>query len=149
VLAGVLEVVPRLGPVLSVVPAAALAVVHPSATMPGLPAAWFVLVVVLLYIGIQQVENNILVPRILGESVNLPPAVVLLGTLAGAKLAGVAGILLAAPILGTLRVIGSWLSHQLARPSPPMEVEVEAAAEGAAGAGTAAEGAWRSPAEGV
>jgi predicted PurR-regulated permease PerM len=115
-IAGVLEVVPRVGPVLSTVPAVVVALVHPSRTLPGLPTPVFVLLVIGLYILIQASENNILVPRILGGSVNLPPAVMLVGALAGAALGGVVGILLAAPILGSLRVIGSWLYYQLVRP---------------------------------
>jgi predicted PurR-regulated permease PerM len=113
--AAVLEAVPRLGPVLSVLPAVAVAVVQPSATLPDLPRPWFVLIVALLYIVIQNLENNLLVPRILGQSVNLPPAVVLVGALAGATLAGVPGILLAAPVMGSTRVVGSWVFHQLGR----------------------------------
>jgi predicted PurR-regulated permease PerM len=119
VIAGVLEVVPRLGPVLSTVPAVAVALVQPSSTFPDLPTPVFVLLVIGLYVLIQAAENNILVPRILGGSVNLPPAVVLVGALAGAALGGVVGILLAAPILGSVRVIGSWLYAQLVRPDGP------------------------------
>lgn len=124
IIAGILEVIPRLGPVLSVIPAVFVAAVMPSATMPDLPRLWLVVAVVVLYIAIQNLENNILVPRILGDSVNLPPAVVLLGALAGAKVAGVTGILLAAPVLGSARIICSWLYDQLTRcsdtePTPP------------------------------
>jgi len=125
-LAAVLEVVPRLGPVLATIPAAAVALVSQSLTFPELSGLGFALVVALLYVSIQQVENVVLVPRVLGGSVNLPPAVVLVAALAGAKLAGVAGIILAAPALGSLRVAGSWLHHQVTR------------TDGAIGAGTLA-----------
>jgi predicted PurR-regulated permease PerM len=113
-LAGVLEVVPRVGPTLSVLPAAAVALVQPSSTLPQLPTAWFVVLVIGMYVLVQQIENNVLVPRILGPSVNLPPVVVLVGALAGAALAGVPGILLAAPVIGSARVAGSWLWHMVA-----------------------------------
>ena len=115
-IAGVLEVVPRVGPVVATIPAVVVALVHPSSTLPGLPTVVFVVLVVGLYILIQAAENNILVPRILGGSVNLPPAVMLVGALAGAALGGVVGILLAAPVLGSIRVLGSWLHYQLVRP---------------------------------
>jgi predicted PurR-regulated permease PerM len=121
--AGVLEVVPRVGPVLATVPAVIVAAVQPSATLPALPRGWFVLLVIGLYIVIQQVENNFLVPRILGGSVNLPAAVILVGAMAGATVAGVMGILLAAPVLGSVRVLGSWIFHQLTRYEDSGETE--------------------------
>jgi predicted PurR-regulated permease PerM len=133
--AGVLEVVPRLGPILSVIPALAVAAVQGSTTLPGLPMPWLLLLVFGLYVLIQNLENNLLVPRILGRSVNLPPAVVLIGALVGAKLAGVAGILLAAPIMGTMRVLGSWILHQVTRSDEWVE---EAAAPAALALGAEA-----------
>ena len=115
IIAGILEVVPRLGPVLSVVPAIAVALVQHSHHFPDLARPWYVLLVAGLYVLIQQLENNFLVPRILGSSVNLPPAVILVGALAGASVAGIPGILLAAPVLGSIRVLGSWLFYQVTR----------------------------------
>ncbi len=112
-IAGVLEIIPRLGPTLSVVPALAVALVLPSTTFPGLSPLWLALAVIALYVVIQQLENNLLVPRILGSSTNVPPVVVLVGALAGAKIAGVPGIFLAPPILGTARVLGRWLFYKL------------------------------------
>jgi predicted PurR-regulated permease PerM len=126
IIAGLLEVIPRIGPALSVIPAVIVALVTPSTTFPDLPRLWLAALVVLLYIMIQNLENNILVPRILGSSVNLPPAVMLLGALAGAKLAGIPGILLAAPVMGSIRVLGSWLYDQLTRPEDDVaEIPVE------------------------
>lgn len=112
-IAGALEVVPRVGPTVAVIPAVMIALVQPSATMPDLPKPWFVLLVVGLYVVIQQIENNVLVPRVIGSRVKLPPAVVLVGALMGASLAGVIGILLAPPVMGTLRIVGSWLYAKL------------------------------------
>ncbi len=138
IIAGVLEVIPRLGPALSVLPAAVVAAIYPSSTLPGLSGLWLVILVLVLYIAIQNLENTVLVPRIVGGSVNLPPAVMLLGAIAGAKLAGIPGILLAAPVMGSVRVIGSWTYDQLTSPAdepatgrleavaaPPKEVRAE------------------------
>jgi predicted PurR-regulated permease PerM len=121
-IAGVLEVVPRLGPVLATVPALAVALVSQSATFPQLEGVWLAAIVGGAYILIQNLENNLLVPRILGESVDLPPVVVLVGALAGAKLAGVPGILLAPPLIGSVRRVGSWLHYQLSRDTPPLTI---------------------------
>jgi predicted PurR-regulated permease PerM len=74
----------------------------------GLAPLTFALVVLAVFALIQQVENNILVPRIIGRSLNLRPLVVLLAALAGASLAGVLGLLLAAPAVASLRI---WLGY--------------------------------------
>jgi predicted PurR-regulated permease PerM len=95
----------------------AVAVASTSSTLPGVSGLRLALVVLVLYVLIQQAENNILVPRILGGSVHLHPAVVLVAALAGAQIAGVVGIVLAAPLLGSARVVGSWVYHQLTRPA--------------------------------
>jgi phosphoglycolate phosphatase-like HAD superfamily hydrolase len=80
--------------------------------------------VVGLYVLIQQVENNLLVPRIMGRSLNLHPLVVLVGVLAGASIAGILGIFLAAPALATLRVLGRYVYRRLLDQEPfPAEEE--------------------------
>jgi predicted PurR-regulated permease PerM len=58
---------------------------------------------------LQQIENVVLVPRILGHHLNLHPVAVLVAVIAGASLAGVLGILLASPVLATLRDIGGYV----------------------------------------
>jgi len=129
VLAGMLEIVPNLGPTLAAVPAVLLALLQGS-TRLSIPPVWFALLVVGLYVVIQQVENNYLVPRIIGSSVNLHPVVVLLGVVAGASLAGVLGIFLAAPVLATVRVVARYCYDKLQdKPIPlpvPQPVQPEA-----------------------
>ncbi|MFQ6015351.1 MAG: AI-2E family transporter [Anaerolineae bacterium] len=104
ILAGVLEFIPSLGPALAATPAVLIAFFQGSSYLP-LPNFWFAILVIILYMVIQQVENNFLVPRILGGSLNLHPVVVLVGIIAGAQLAGILGIFLAAPVLASARVI--------------------------------------------
>jgi predicted PurR-regulated permease PerM len=59
--------------------------------------------------ALQQTENVVLVPRILGHHLNLHPVAVLVAVIAGASLAGMLGILLASPVLATLRDIGRYI----------------------------------------
>lgn len=92
VLAGlimVLELVPNVGPVLSAIPAAAVGFFQ-SPTL-GL---W----VILLYIGIQQFENHVLTPLILGKTLGINPVVVIISLLVGFNLAGILGMILAVPV---------------------------------------------------
>ncbi len=104
ILAGVLEIVPNIGPILAAVPAVLLALFQGS-TRLDINNLWFAALVIGLYVVIQQVENHVFVPRIIGGSVNLHPAVALVGVFIGASLAGILGVFLAAPTIATLRAI--------------------------------------------
>jgi predicted PurR-regulated permease PerM len=112
VLAGVLEVVPSIGPVLASVPAIAIALVQGS-THFAIANQWFALLITGVYVVIQQLENNVLAPRIIGHSVNLHPVVVIFAVLAGATLAGLLGIFLAVPITAIGRVLVSYVFQKL------------------------------------
>ncbi|HZZ99255.1 MAG TPA: AI-2E family transporter, partial [Candidatus Paceibacterota bacterium] len=85
----VLELVPMVGPVLGAIPAVFLAFLQ-SPTL-GL---W----VVVFYIIVQQLENHILVPLILGKTLNLNPVVVIIALLIGEQLAGIPGMILSVPV---------------------------------------------------
>jgi len=124
-IAGVMEFVPNLGPIIALIPAALVALFQGSSFLP-LSNFWFAVLVIGLYIVIQQVEGNVLVPRILGRSLNLHPLVVLISIIVGGSLAGILGMLLAAPVLATLRVVGSYVFCRLYDRDPFAEPEVEA-----------------------
>lgn len=104
VIAGVLEFLPGLGPILAAVPAIAVALVQGSSTLDV--SNWvFMLIVTLGYVLIQQLENNIIVPKILGEAMELDPLVVMVGVVAGAATGGILGALVAAPTIATGRTV--------------------------------------------
>ena len=96
VLAGLFELVPMFGPILSVIPAVLVALFMPFPT---------VLWVVLFFLAIQQLENNILAPRISGHAVGLHPLGAMFALLAGFQLAGLLGGLFAVPLAGVLWVL--------------------------------------------
>jgi len=102
-LAGLLEVIPTFGPILATIPALLVALFLGSTYLP-LSNFWFAVLVLGIYTLIQQLENAYLVPRIMGRRLQLHPVVVFIGVLAGGLLFGALGVLLAAPIIGTLRV---------------------------------------------
>jgi predicted PurR-regulated permease PerM len=106
-IAGILEFVPVFGPVISGMIAGLVALFQHSNWL-GLTPLGYAVLVLIIFTVIQQVENNILVPRIIGHSLNLHPLIVLLAVLAGGILGGVLGILLAAPFVATLRI---WLGY--------------------------------------
>jgi len=149
ILAGVLELIPNLGPTLAAIPAILIAYFQGS-THLGISSGWFALIVVLLYVWIQQIENTVLVPRIIGGSVHLHPVVVLVGVLAGASMAGVLGIFLAAPVMASIRIIGSYAYEKLLDESespaeidglmPDLALEQQTVEEQAAEAGASNDG---------
>lgn len=115
ILAGLLEVIPNIGPILSMVPAIIIALIQGSSVLAplGINNFGFALIVVGIYFVIQQLENNILVPRIIGSSVNIHPVIVIIGVVVGLNVGGILGALLAAPIIASLRVLGSYIHAKL------------------------------------
>ncbi len=111
-IAGVMEFVPSLGPLIAMGPAVLLALFQGSSFLP-LGNFWFAVLVAGLYIVIQQIEGNLLLPRILGRSLNLHPLLVLIGIIVGGSLGGILGMLLAAPVLATLRILGRYVFCRL------------------------------------
>jgi predicted PurR-regulated permease PerM len=111
-LAGLLEVIPSIGPTIAAVPAILLALFQEN-TFLGMSNFWYAALVAGMYILIQQLENNFLVPRIMGRSLNLHPVLVLVGVVVGGSLGGVLGILLAAPTLATMKVIGRYVFYRV------------------------------------
>src|SRR3954470_16340871 len=100
----VTEVIPYLGPWLGAVPAVAYAlVVHP------LSAVW----VVLLFLGIHQIEGHIVVPNVMGNALRLHPLLVIFGLAAGAELYGLPGALIALPLLAVGRAIWEFFADRI------------------------------------
>lgn len=96
IIAGVLELVPMIGPTISAIPAILVAfTVSP----------FLALSVVALYFVIQQIENSILVPIVMRRSVGLSPLVTIIALMIGGRLAGVVGAVLAVPIVLVLQII--------------------------------------------
>ncbi|HEV7277571.1 MAG TPA: AI-2E family transporter [Devosiaceae bacterium] len=89
IIAGVLEFIPFIGPIVSVLPAILVA----------LPEGYtMVLWVGLIYLAIQQIEGNVLVPLIQQRTADLPPLIGILSILAATLLFGLPGVLLAVPL---------------------------------------------------
>lgn len=96
ILAGVMEVVPVIGPIISAIPAVAIALTISPVLAGGVGAMFFV---------IQQLENNLIVPQVMKRAVGLNPLVVILAISIGGRLLGVAGALLAVPITVVIQII--------------------------------------------
>lgn len=103
-LAGVLEIIPYLGPIIAAIPAAIIGF--------GISAPIGIGVIVLAII-IQQTENYFLVPKVFQKSLGLSPILTLLALAIGGKLAGVPGVLISVPVVITLQVfVERYLFHK-------------------------------------
>jgi predicted PurR-regulated permease PerM len=117
--AGITELIPYVGPWLGAAPPVVYALVqHP------LSAVW----VVLLFLGIQQLEGHVVVPKVMGHSLRLHPLLVIFGLLAGGEIYGFPGILVALPLLAAGRAVWEFFSERVERepwrPGEPITVEV-------------------------
>ena len=95
IIAGVGEVIPIVGPIIATV----IAVAVVMALDPGIMAIW----VLLLYVGIQQVQNMFLAPKIHGDALNIHPALIIMLVLIGGELFGTLGMALTPPFFAIIR----------------------------------------------
>lgn len=98
VLAGTLEIVAIIGPIVAAVPAIIIAFVQFNNPIPALG-------VVALYVLIQQLENNLIVPKLMEKAVGVHPLAIIFALLVGGSLFGIIGAVLAVPIAATIQVI--------------------------------------------
>jgi len=94
-LAGILEIIPNIGPIVAAFPAAFLGFL--ASPFLGLATIFWCTLV-------QQVENNFLVPRVMRKTVGINPVITLLSLAVGLRLAGIGGAILAIPVYLTIKI---------------------------------------------
>jgi len=93
---GITELIPSIGPILGAIPAIIVAwTISP----------WKALIVAIVYLVVQQLEGNILVPNIMKKAVGMNPALIIIAILIGAELGGILGMFLAVPIASVIVII--------------------------------------------
>lgn len=95
-LAGMLEILPTIGPIVAAIPAIIVSL------NTSINAA---LIVIIFYLVLQAVENNLLVPRVMQKAVGLHPIAVIISVIVGAQLLGILGALLAIPIVSLVLIL--------------------------------------------
>jgi predicted PurR-regulated permease PerM len=104
--AGITEVIPYVGPFLGAVPPVIAAFFHsPTAA----------LVIIIVYLVIQQLESHILAPNIVGSSVGVHPLIVIFALLAGAQIGGILGMIASLPLLAMLRHTLTFYDFRMSR----------------------------------
>lgn len=95
-MAGIAEFLPYIGPIMAAIPALLIALTQ---------SPLLALLTLVAYVVIQQLENHILVPKVMQKATGLHPVVSIFALLIGVKIAGLVGALLAIPVATVLRVI--------------------------------------------
>ncbi|HYM52332.1 MAG TPA: AI-2E family transporter [Candidatus Dormibacteraeota bacterium] len=114
-IAGVLEFLPIIGPIVAAIPAILIGLsISPAAAIAA----------IVLYVGIQQLENNLLVPKVLGDAVDLHPAVLIVALIVGGALFGIGGAILAAPTVAAGRDLYRYTFQRLHDQSPSTALEL-------------------------
>jgi predicted PurR-regulated permease PerM len=119
------ELIPYIGPWLGAIPPVLYALVQDP-----LSALW----VALLFLGIQQLEGHVIVPKVMGHTLRLHPLLVIFGLLAGGEIYGFAGILVALPLLAAGRAAWEFFSERVEfqkwpTDAPLVEIDLEVASE--------------------
>jgi predicted PurR-regulated permease PerM len=108
--AGICELIPMIGALLGMIPAIVIAFAVGGPTS-GIAVA-------ILYIVIQQIENNVLVPRIIGESVGVHPAILTVMLIAMGSVFGLIGVIAAAPVTAIVRDLYLYCYRRLGGQTP-------------------------------
>jgi predicted PurR-regulated permease PerM len=119
IVAGFTELIPFIGPWIG----GAVGVLVTLATAPD-KLLW----VVLLYVGVQLLENTVLVPRVQGHSLNLHPAVVLLIITFASQIWGIWGIILGPPVAALIKDLTVYFAQQWSLASQPRGAAVKSGA---------------------
>lgn len=96
IFAGILEIIPIIGPIISAIPAIFVAVTI---------SPFLAVMTIVLYFLIQQTEAHLIVPMVIKRAVGLHPLVTIIALMIGATLSGIGGALLAVPVVVTVEVI--------------------------------------------
>ena len=134
IISGFTEVIPVIGPIVGAVPGVLLAMFHPEGWV-------MVLKVIIVYVAVQQLENNLLVPKIQGDSVKLHPAMIMVSLVVGSQVAGFIGLVAAVPVAAMMRDVYLYLYRRLTEGYSPREAEasVPSRAENKSAIGTLTE----------
>ncbi|HRW06306.1 MAG TPA: AI-2E family transporter [Caldilineaceae bacterium] len=111
--AGLMEFVPNIGPAVALVPPVATALVVQSTTLTALSGLPIAFLVIALWFVMQQLEALILVPLIVGGSLHLHPVIMIAAVIWGASFGGIIGVIIAGPIVATLRILGQYIYGRL------------------------------------
>jgi len=113
IIAGFSNLIPMVGPFVGMIPAILISIMNNlgnTASMGhylfgAIPSPFFILDIILMFIIVQQIDNNFVTPIVVGESTGLHPMIVMISLLIGGTLMGPLGMLFAVPAAGIIKVL--------------------------------------------
>jgi predicted PurR-regulated permease PerM len=125
VLAGLSRFVPYVGPFVAWTTYGLVALFQ-GTTIFGLLPFPYALIVIAISIVVDMIMDNFVSPRIMSDALGVHPALVLISVLVAAKLIGFVGVLVAAPIMATLKIIFRYIFKKLTDQDPWKDVKITA-----------------------
>jgi predicted PurR-regulated permease PerM len=132
ILSGLARFVPYVGPLTTAVVTFLVALFQGDNYFGLLPYQYAILVVVAAFV-LDQVFDNMVSPRMLGEALGVHPAAVLIAAIIAANLIGIIGLVLAAPVLATMRLMSRYIARKMFDQDPwpeppprPEAIQIEA-----------------------
>ncbi len=113
VITGTISLIPTIGGIIALIPLGLIPLIQGSQAFPQVPHPVMALLVVGINLLITQIIWNVLAPKVLGDALNLPLAVIIVGVFVGAAAGGVLGAFLVAPVIASLRVFLAYLWHKI------------------------------------
>jgi predicted PurR-regulated permease PerM len=119
---GFANFLPYVGPAINWIVIGLVTYFQPSNYL-GLPPFGYTALIIVIAVVIDQVFNNLINPRVMASALKVHPAFVLIAALAAANLIGVLGVIIAAPLLATLQLFGTYVLRKMLDrdPWPPEE----------------------------
>lgn len=121
-LVGFISLIPTLGGFLALIPLTIVPLLSGSTVFVDWPPGTVALAVVTVNLIVSQLIWNVIAPSILGEAVNLPLPVIIIGVFIGGALGGILGAFLVVPIMGTLSVLLAYVLSKLTLRDPYPEM---------------------------
>ena len=122
ILAGIARFVPYIGPLITYI-VMALVTLFQGGNYFNLQPVFYTALVIVLSIIMDQIYDNLVVPRVMGRSLGVHPAAVLVVAIIAANLIGLIGLLLAAPVLATVNLVGRYTVRKMFDRNPWIDTE--------------------------
>lgn len=115
---GAIALIPSIGGVIALLPLGLVPLLEGSSVLVDFSPGTVALLVVVINLLINQVVWNLLAPVILGDALDLPLPMIIIGVFIGAAVGGILGAFLVAPVMGTLRVLLEYVIRKLSMQDP-------------------------------
>jgi predicted PurR-regulated permease PerM len=125
----VISIIPTIGGIIALIPMFFVPLLSGSTVFPDLSPVTFALLVVGVNLIITQIIWNAVAPAIMGDALNLPMVVIILGVFVGAAVGGVLGAFLVAPVMSMLRTISEYFMAKIGGQDPYPQEEGEIASQ--------------------